>query len=93
MQAASGRLPPRLASELVQDAGVEVVDIVEGSPAARAGMRSEDLIVSSDGVPVRRIEDLLRSLTPDRIGSRVTLKLIRGGRLLQLDLVPVELGS
>jgi S1-C subfamily serine protease len=92
--AGGGRpLPPRLASQLGQASGVEVVEIVEQSPAARAGMRTEDLIVSVERVPVRRIEDLLRSLTPDRIGARVTLAIIRGGGLVDLDLVPVELES
>ena len=39
-------LPPRLARELGRAACVEVVEVVEGSPAAKAGLRPEDLIVS-----------------------------------------------
>src|SRR6266567_2200890 len=38
-------LPPRLARELGRSAGVEVVEVVSGSPAAEAGLRAEDLIV------------------------------------------------
>ena len=38
-------LPPRLARELGRTAGVEVVEVVAGSPAATAGLRPEDLIV------------------------------------------------
>src|SRR3954454_20186952 len=45
-------MPPRLARELGQRGGVEVVDIVAGSPAAASGLRPEDLIVSVDGAPV-----------------------------------------
>src|SRR5205814_480609 len=42
-------LPPRLAARLQQDSGVEVVEVVEGSPAAQAGLRPEDLIVELNG--------------------------------------------
>src|SRR5204863_3271893 len=35
-------LPPRFASELGRHAGIEVVEVVGGSPAARAGLRAED---------------------------------------------------
>src|SRR5207237_8290995 len=42
-------LPPRLARQLGREAGVEVVQVLEGSPAARAGLRPEDLIVELDG--------------------------------------------
>src|SRR3954465_15650748 len=41
-------LPPRLARELGRPSGVEVVEVVEGSPAAVAGLRPEDLIVAVD---------------------------------------------
>src|SRR5436309_14834274 len=45
-------LPPRLASALGRKRGVEVVQVVEGSPADRAGLRPEDLIVEVGGSPV-----------------------------------------
>src|SRR5438874_2442980 len=45
-------LPPRLASELGRRECVEVVNVVEGSPAALGGMRPEDLIVAVDGTAV-----------------------------------------
>ena len=47
-------LPPRLARELGRASGVEVVEVVEGSPAAAAGLRPEDLIVDVDGSPSRQ---------------------------------------
>src|SRR5262249_43730611 len=45
-------LPPRLAAALGRQGGIEVVDVVDGSPADRAGLRAEDLIVEVDGRPV-----------------------------------------
>ena len=84
-------LPPRLARELSRRAGVEVVDVVSGSPAAAAGLRPEDLIVSIDDTPVERIDDVQRVLVGDRIGATVRLEVLREGRRMALELVPVEL--
>ena len=47
-------LPPRLARELGRKAGVEVVEVVPGSPAAVADLRPEDLIVALDDRRSRR---------------------------------------
>jgi S1-C subfamily serine protease len=91
---AGGRrpLPPRVASAIGRTAGVEVVQVVHGSPAARAGLRNEDLIIDVDGVPVEDAGDLQRLMVGERIGHRVTVRAFRGGELLELTLVPVELG-
>jgi serine protease Do len=84
-------LPPRLARELGRSTGVEVVEVVEGSPAAKAGLRSEDLIVSVGDIAVEGADDLQRLMAGELIGERVTATVIRGGRVLELELVPVEL--
>jgi serine protease Do len=84
-------LPPRLARELGRHAGVEVVEVVPGSPAANAGLRAEDLIVAVDGELVEKVDDVQRLMIGDRIGATVTLDLLREGRRIELRLVPVEL--
>ena len=90
---AGGRrpLPPRVAQVLDRDAGVEVVQVVEGSPAARAGLRNEDLIVDVDGMAVTDAGDLQRLMVGERIGRPLTVRAFRGGELLELTVVPVEL--
>src|SRR5438874_13540860 len=84
-------LPPRLARELERRAGVEVVEVVAGSPAAAAGLRPEDLIVAIDELAVERIDDVQRHLVGDRIGATVKVDVLREGRRLSLQLVPAEL--
>jgi len=84
-------LPPRVASELGRRECVEVVNVVEGSPAAAAGLRPEDMIVAVDGAPVERVEDLQRLMVGELIGHRVGLTVVRGDRTLALTLSPVEL--
>ena len=84
-------LPPRLASELGRRECVEVVNVGEGSPAAAAGLRPEDMIVAVDGTPVEHVEDLQRLMVGELIGHRVGLTVVRGDRTLALTLTPVEL--
>ena len=84
-------LPPRLARRLGREAGVEVVQVVEGTPAAAAGLRPEDLIVELDGTPVAGVLDIQRLMVAERIGERMPLRILRGGRELTLELVPAEL--
>jgi serine protease Do len=84
-------LPPRLVSRLGRSSGIEIVEVVEGSPAAAAGLRAEDLIVGVDDNPVERMQDLQRFTAGDLIGSRVTVSVVRDGRVVPVELVPVEL--
>jgi S1-C subfamily serine protease len=84
-------LPPRLARELGRESGVEIVEVVEGSPAASAGLRAEDLIVELNGVAVAGVDDLQRLMAGELIGESVTLETVRDGRRHRVELVPVEL--
>jgi serine protease Do len=84
-------LPPRLSAALGRKSGIEVVQVVEGSPAARAGLRAEDLIVEVDGAPVGGVDDLQRLMAGDLIGRTVQARLLRQGREVTVELVPDEL--
>ncbi len=92
---AGGRrpLPPRAARALDRDNGVEVVEVVPGSPADRAGLRREDLLVDVDGTPVADAGALQRLMVTEAIGRPLRVRVFRGGELLELTVVPVELRS
>jgi serine protease Do len=84
-------LPPRVSAAVGRDRAIEVVEVIDGSPAASAGLHAEDLIVAVDGVVVRGVDDLLRLMTEDRIGVPCTLEVVRDGVTRTVALVPREL--
>ena len=84
-------LPPKIVSRLGRDKGIEVVEVVGGSPAARAGLRAEDLIVAVDGEPMGDVGDLQRLMVAERIGQGIQVDVVRDGAFLKLDLIPREL--
>ena len=84
-------LPPRAAKAVGRESGIEVVEVVEGSPASAAGLRPEDVIVSVDGEPMSDVGDLQRLMVAERIGESVSVEIVRGGRRRELSLIPREL--
>ena len=84
-------LPPRVAATIGRDRAIEVVEVIDGSPAAGAGLRAEDLIVGVDGVPVRGVDDLQRLMTEERIDVPCALEVVRDGASRTVELIPREL--
>jgi S1-C subfamily serine protease len=85
-------LSPAVAQKIGRKAGVEVHEVVSGSPAAGGRLRSGDIIVSVGGVGVSKAGDLQRLMVEARIGAKLQLSVLRGDQLLHLDVVPTELG-
>jgi S1-C subfamily serine protease len=84
-------LPPRVASRLGRKSAIEVVEVVDGSPAKTAGLRPEDLIVDVDGTAVEQVNDLQRLMAGELIGQAATMQVVRGGKSISLEIVPAEL--
>jgi S1-C subfamily serine protease len=84
-------VPPQARAATGSTTCVEVVEVIEGGPAARAGIKPEDLILSVNGTRIERVEDLQRLMVAQLIGTPVRVRLLRAGELLDLSLEPAEL--
>ena len=84
-------LPPAIAQRVGRKAGVEVQEVVGGSPASTAGLQGGDVIVSVGEYSVAKAGDLQRLMVEAHIGSRLTLVVLRGDKLVNIDVVPAEL--
>ena len=84
-------LPPRVAGRLGRGSAVEVIEVVDGSPADLAGLHPEDLLVELDGIRLAGADDLQRMMTAERIGTAVKATVVREGELRAITLTPGEL--
>jgi S1-C subfamily serine protease len=84
-------LPPRVARALERRSGIGVQEVVPGSPADETGIRSGDLILDVDDMPVADAGDLARLMTDERIGRAIVLRILRLGEVMRLWAIPVEL--
>jgi S1-C subfamily serine protease len=84
-------LPPRQSSVLGRDAGVGVAEVVDGSPAARAGLCPKDVILTIDDTDVETAGDLQKLMIGDAIGKAVILRVLRDDRVSEVTVTPAEL--
>ena len=77
-------LPPAQAERLGQETGLRVVEVVPGSPAARAGIRIGDVVISANDTRVHTAQDLQKLMLGLRAGSRLGVTLIRNGALVDV---------
>ncbi|MEA3130654.1 MAG: hypothetical protein QOF46_2449 [Paraburkholderia sp.] len=72
------------------ESGVNVMELVKGSPAALGGLRTDDTIVAIDTLAVQDVDSLQRTLDASRIDKPVNVTVLRGAQRLELTLTPVE---
>lgn len=74
--------------ELPEDAGLVVTKVVEGSPAAKAGLEPHDILLAFDGQEVGSPLEFTEIVERAEVGKRVTLSIVRRGRKRQVHVVP-----
>jgi S1-C subfamily serine protease len=84
-------LPPAAAERLGRRMGVQILQVIEGGPADRGGLRAGDVLTDLDGEPVADAGDLQRLMVHERIGRRVPAVVLRDGVPTNLELVLDEL--
>jgi S1-C subfamily serine protease len=76
--------------KLETTSGVLVIAVAKGGPAARAGLREGDIMVSYNARPTESIDALHKLLTGDQIGAVSSLTVLRGAEKLNLPIIPEE---
>lgn len=82
-----GELDPETASRLTGRATAVVVHaVIKGSPADRAGMKPNDIILLVDGAEVGEIRDVQRAVMRHKAGQAVKFQILRDGRKQDLTM-------
>jgi S1-C subfamily serine protease len=84
-------LRPAMASRLGRRRGLEVVQLLDGSPASAGGIRAGDVIVELDGRPIEGVGDLQRVMAGELVGRPIAVGVERNGSILSFTVTPVEL--
>ncbi|MFQ5785963.1 MAG: PDZ domain-containing protein [Alphaproteobacteria bacterium] len=84
---AAGPLFPKVRARLgfEREAGVVVAAVAAGGPAAKAGIRKDDVILRVDGAEVADQRRLSRLVARTRAGTRMTVEVWRDGVEIGLD--------
>jgi S1-C subfamily serine protease len=67
-----------------------VVSVEAGSPAERGGVLLGDVIVGIGGTPVSQMNDLMSRLTSEAVGTKIRIRLIRGGAVQEIEVTVGE---
>jgi S1-C subfamily serine protease len=86
-------IPPRWEGALGLRRGLEVVEVVGGSPADAAGLRPGDIIIEVDGRPIESPRDLQRLMVDGPIERFMLIRVVRAGSSHVLTAIPDELAA
>jgi S1-C subfamily serine protease len=84
-------VPAPLRERVGRAEGLRVAEVVLAGPAARAGLRPGDLLLSAGGSPVTRAQDLQRLMFSEAIGRPLAVTVMRNGALVDVIAEPAEL--
>ena len=83
-------VPDALREIAEQSSGLMVMSVVEGGPAAQAGIVAGDIILSVDGTPAHRFRKIARHFGSDSIGRKSDLRVIRSGAVITVQTTIAE---
>jgi len=85
-----GNITPETAKKFGVTEGAFMLQISPGGPAARAGMRSNDVVIAFGGETIKSMDELVVAIRNDMVGQRVAIRLIRRGHTLTVHATLAE---
>src|SRR5579859_3908677 len=86
-----GPVPAQWRERVGKHKGLLVAQVVANGPAARAGLRPGDLLLTVAGKPVAVSQDLQRLMFDEAIGRPLAITVMRNGALVDVIAEPSEL--
>ncbi len=74
------KLTPEDKAELKADTGLKITDVVDDSPADKAGLAEDDIIQSVNGEKIRKPEDLVRKIREIGPKKEIKIGILRDGK-------------
>jgi S1-C subfamily serine protease len=84
-------VPPAVSAKIGTRHGLQIASVVAGSPAAEAGLRRGDVVLSVDGRHVVTATAIQKLMVEDAIARRLEMTVWRNGALVDVIVVPREL--
>lgn len=81
---------PELFRALGTNGGVLVADVIKGTPAYKAGIQIEDIVIALDGRPVKDGDDLVNRVADLPIGSTVAVTVDRAGKKMEFKVTVAD---
>jgi serine protease Do len=73
--------------------GALISQVREGSPAEKAGLKVEDIIVEMDGKKVKNSQDVVREVLKREVGQQIRFEVIREGKRVEISVTTAQMPS
>ena len=71
--------------------GALISQVREGSPAEKAGLKVEDIIVEMDGKKVKNSQDVVREVLKREVGQQIRFEVIREGKRVEISVTTAQM--
>lgn len=78
-------ITPEVSKELGAEQGAFIQNVITGGPAAAAGIKARDVIVSFAGEVIDSMDELIVAIRTHDVGERVDIGIVRAGKRLTVQ--------
>jgi len=78
------------AGDLKAEKGAVVVEVIKGSPASKAGLKKDDIIIAVGGKSIESMDELIAEVRQRKVGDSLELTILRNGKRDNIEVVLAE---
>ncbi len=67
------------------DKGVLITSVMPGGDADKSGVQAGDILIHTDDIDINSVRDLIKVINKHKVGDRIILELLRGGKKIQVE--------